>query len=232
MINPQSENGHIDINNESAERFAKLHLSGNEWQILWVVLRKTWGWHKKIDSISLGQFQKYTGMNRNATVRSITKLVSKKILLSDKSEYVTQYSFNKHYDQWEVVSKTILVSKTAKTSIKKATYKRQYTKENNISPLSSKTGCVPCTRQEVLDICKKTGATIQYVHRTNERIANLIEDERFVDKRGRKYKTVYRTLIDWVTRFPETPGFKRSEFENLTFDIDSERYLNKNYYLG
>lgn len=44
MANPQAENGHIDIANEIADKFCSYRLSGQEWQIIWVVLRKTWGW--------------------------------------------------------------------------------------------------------------------------------------------------------------------------------------------
>ena len=44
MASPQRENGHIDIANEIADKFCSYRLSGQEWQIVWVVLRKTWGW--------------------------------------------------------------------------------------------------------------------------------------------------------------------------------------------
>lgn len=46
MASPQTENGHIDIANEIADKFCSYRLSGQEWQILWVLLRKTWGWKK------------------------------------------------------------------------------------------------------------------------------------------------------------------------------------------
>jgi len=53
MANPQPEDGHIDIANEIAEKLARTQLSGTEHKIIWAIWRKTWGWHKKEDRISL-----------------------------------------------------------------------------------------------------------------------------------------------------------------------------------
>lgn len=115
MINPQAENGHIDINHENAEQFARLHLSGNEWQVLWVVLRKTWGWHKKEDSISLSQFEKMTGLSRPSVSEALNKLVGKKVLVVKKEPYINIYVFNKLYSEW-IVPKKVLVGFSVSTS--------------------------------------------------------------------------------------------------------------------
>ena len=76
MANPQCENGHVDIANEIVEALARYRLSGEEWQVLLVVLRKTYGFHKKEDEIPLSQFEKMTGMYRANVVRAIKKLVA------------------------------------------------------------------------------------------------------------------------------------------------------------
>lgn len=102
-VNPQAENGHIDIANTIAEKFCRFRLSGNEWQILWVVLRKTYGWHKKEDKISLSQFVKATELLRPNAIRAIKSLVSKKILLVSKliPQGINSYIFNKHFNEWQ-----------------------------------------------------------------------------------------------------------------------------------
>lgn len=102
MINPQLENGHIDINYETAEQFEKTHFSGNEWKILWVVLRKTWGWKKKEDYISLSQFEKRTGMSRPSVKEAIDKLVGKRVLVVNKDKMTNRFSFNKHHNEWQI----------------------------------------------------------------------------------------------------------------------------------
>lgn len=102
MANPQKENGHTSLANELIEHLARHRFSGQEYQILWVVWRKTWGWQKKEDAIPLSQFSKLCNMGRNQVVRSIKLLVSKRVLTSTKSEtgYITKYRFNKDYETW------------------------------------------------------------------------------------------------------------------------------------
>ncbi|MBA7554707.1 hypothetical protein ES705_47338 [subsurface metagenome] len=64
MANPQRENGHVDIANEIVEALAKTHLSSYESQVLWVIFRKTYGWHKKEDWITNTQISNMTGIKR------------------------------------------------------------------------------------------------------------------------------------------------------------------------
>jgi len=127
MENPQIENGHTDIANEVVDQLAKIKLSPSEWQIIMVVLRKTWGWHKKDDWISLSQFEKNTGLHRTTVCKSLKRLVAKRLLV--KKNY--RYSFNKFYSNW-VVAKRLLVAKRLKGSSQTATLlvaKRLPTKE-------------------------------------------------------------------------------------------------------
>lgn len=115
-VNPQREDGHVEINNITADKFGELHLSGNEWQILWVVLRKTWGFNKKEDFISLTQFQKLTKLSRDSVNDAISRLVGKSILVVDKSENTNRFSFNKHHNEWILVGKKGLVGFSPPTS--------------------------------------------------------------------------------------------------------------------
>lgn len=64
MINPQIENGYTKIATEIIEKFCYYRISGEEWLVLWVVLRKTYGWNKKEDKISLSQFADLTKLSR------------------------------------------------------------------------------------------------------------------------------------------------------------------------
>ena len=55
-------------------------LKEGEIRILLVVFRKTFGWQKQRDYISLSQFEKLTGMTRSAVSNSIKSLVEKGII--------------------------------------------------------------------------------------------------------------------------------------------------------
>ena len=76
-INPQPQNGHIDVANLIAEKLATINISGEEYRIIWAIFRKTWGFHWKYDYISLSQFEKITLLPRSSVARAIKKLREK-----------------------------------------------------------------------------------------------------------------------------------------------------------
>lgn len=146
MANPQREDGHIDIANEIVDKLCQYRIPGQEWQILWVILRKTWGWavrdkngnyvidnagsilKKKKDRIPLSQFSKLTGIPRTKCHNLLGSLVRKNLV----KKYVPQkgyrnivtYGFNKNYEEWKVSpKKAMFPKKVTKVSPKKVTSK-------------------------------------------------------------------------------------------------------------
>lgn len=126
----QLEDGYMRLANTIAINFQKLHLSGNEWQCLWVVINKTYGWNKNNDAISLTQFEKETGLHRFRINESLKSLVTKTVLIVQKKGRINIYAFNKlyfkntstenvtsHENRTMIVTKTvpILVTKTVHT---------------------------------------------------------------------------------------------------------------------
>lgn len=105
MANPQLENGHLELAHEIVESLARIRISGTEWQLLWVILRKTYGWHRKVDAISLSQFQAMTGLSRPHISRYLKKLLRKKVIVLRKDGGVRSYGFNKDFDEWEPLPK-------------------------------------------------------------------------------------------------------------------------------
>jgi len=103
MANPQRENGHVDIANEIADALAKTHLSSYESQVLWVIFRKTYGWHKKEDWITNTQISDMTGIAVAHISRTIKMLVKKNMILKNGKKL----AFQKDYDQWEKLPKGV-----------------------------------------------------------------------------------------------------------------------------
>lgn len=147
MANPQKENGYTAIANEILEKVINLPLLGSEFQMLFFIIRKTYGFHKKEDIISLTQFEKGTGLSRPTVVKTIKNLVIRKMvvkgaLLGNK----ISFSFNKDYDKW-VVNTALLVKhnglnskhRLTETSKHRLTHKRKkdITKETakGVNPL-------------------------------------------------------------------------------------------------
>ena len=98
MANPQRENGHVDIANEIIEQLARVNLSSYEWRVLMIVLRKTWGWNKKLDRIAVSQIANMTGLWKQHASRARISLIEKKILVEQNGKT----GFNKDYETWEV----------------------------------------------------------------------------------------------------------------------------------
>jgi len=101
MANPQKENGHIDIANEVAEALAKTNLSAYESRVLWAIWRKTWGWHKKEDWITLEQLHKITGLDKGHLSRTVHKLLNRNILYQKEDNGKLLLGFQKNYELWD-----------------------------------------------------------------------------------------------------------------------------------
>ena len=120
MASPQIENGYTKIANEIIEALAGIRISGEEMQALWVILRKTYGWNKKEDKISLSQFALLTGVKKPNIIRAIKKLLSKKIIIiKNDNGNPLKYRFNKDFDAWKPLSKKITVIKKDNKSLSK-----------------------------------------------------------------------------------------------------------------
>ena len=139
MASPQRENGHVRVANELVEAFQRLRLSGNQWRLLWTIMRFTYGWNKKTDYISLTTFEKCTGLKRWNLKRNLDDLFHREIIIRDNSGYIIKYGLQKDYTKWKtsIKNNTSIKNDTAtgiknntKTSIKNDTHKRQKTIKN------------------------------------------------------------------------------------------------------
>ena len=79
MANPQLEDGHTRIANELLDQLACLHLSPNQWQVVLFIIRKTYGYRKKMDHITNSQIVKGTGIYKTHVSRTIRELVNRRI---------------------------------------------------------------------------------------------------------------------------------------------------------
>lgn len=203
MANPQKENGHVDIANEIIEALAKIRISGEEMQCLWVILRKTYGWHKKEDSISLSQFMELTDMRKPNICRSLKKLLSKLIISVIKSDNgITTYRFNKNYDLWGPLSKMITLSKVITPVIKSDNKslsilrhtKENYTKETITKERYGEFKNVLLSEEEYKKLTQNFGEI-----KAKAMIENI---SAYLASKGDKYKSHYATMLNWERKNP------------------------------
>ncbi len=143
-MSPQKENGYTAIANEIMEALIKYPIAATQMQCLLMILRKTYGYNKKTDAISLSQFEKFTNLDRRHIHRAVKELQKKNIIKVIKrsakngTKKTTEYRFNKVYTSWVFVPKMARGSAKNGTngSAKIGTDKRQYLKkEKNIPHL-------------------------------------------------------------------------------------------------
>jgi len=60
-------------------------LSPGEFKILMCIARKTFGWRKGTDAISLSQIVKMTGLSRRGVVKSLSVLESRNLIIREKN---------------------------------------------------------------------------------------------------------------------------------------------------
>jgi len=80
MANPQVEDGHTRISNELLESLVRMGLTQYEWQVVLFVIRKTYGYQKKMDMITNSQIVEGTGIYKSHVSRTITKLLNRRML--------------------------------------------------------------------------------------------------------------------------------------------------------
>ena len=106
------DNGYTRIANEILEALARLDLSGREFRVAITVMRKTYGFHKKVDWIGREQIAEITEISSENVSRMVTMLVTKKVLLQEGTGNVKKLGINTNLSDWNrVESDTIDVSK-------------------------------------------------------------------------------------------------------------------------
>ena len=110
MASPQLEDGYTSIANEILEQLVKCHLSPNQWQVLLFVIRKTYGYHKKIDYIANFQIVQGTGLCKAVVSRVLCQLAKRQFITRNKRHI----GFQKDWERWKLAQQSTSATKLAK----------------------------------------------------------------------------------------------------------------------
>ena len=121
MASPQLKNGYIKIANELIEAIMKQNLSGQEFRVLFCIIRKTYGYNKIEDFISLSQIKKLTGLQKIRCSQLLHSLINKKIitLAENLKGVINKIHFNKDFEQWDSPLKVRPFNKSARVPFNK-----------------------------------------------------------------------------------------------------------------
>ncbi len=134
-----------------------LHLSPAEFKVLMCLARKTYGWHKDVDRISISQIAKMTGLSKGGLIRNLESLLNRGLINKVKSKTLdgddapNQYEINVYClggvptldGGGSLLSRQGVVTSVDKGVVYSVdTQKKTYTKENiqnnNIASVSPK----------------------------------------------------------------------------------------------
>ena len=102
-------NNYVKIPTDYLEAKAKIRIPGSAVQVLEVIERKTFGWQKNHDGISICQFKDMTGIDDNRNIqRNLDILKKMKIIKFEKHWGIrTEYEIEQDFSLWEPVEKPV-----------------------------------------------------------------------------------------------------------------------------
>lgn len=98
------------IPNELLEGLAKIRLSNYELRVLWIIIRKTYGWNKPSDRIALSQFVKETGILKQHICRAIKNLNSRKVITKRGNNRNPIIAINTNWGEWKSLPKKVIIT--------------------------------------------------------------------------------------------------------------------------
>jgi phage replication O-like protein O len=114
MAKPELEDGYTQIANEILENLMRIQLPANQWQVLLCIIRKTYGFHKKVDRIANFQICEATGLCKAVVSRALFRLETAGIIVRNSKSI----GFQKDWEQWKLAEQlTMEVSRTANKSL-------------------------------------------------------------------------------------------------------------------
>jgi phage replication O-like protein O len=111
MANPQPDE-FTRISNEILHALMMTDLTGREFRLVLLIIRKTYGFHKKDAAIALSVMSRETGLHKVNCSQVVKALEQKKVITV--TEYSNglgkSYRFNKNYEEWRPLPKAVTVT--------------------------------------------------------------------------------------------------------------------------
>jgi len=207
----QLENGNYTrIVNKVLDELVKIPLLGVELSICIFVIRKTWGYSKKSDQISISQFEKGVKRSRPTIVKALKNLQLVNILQlvkvgSSKSQS-SEWKFNKMYKEWTFNNKLVNTPElvkyndpTSKEKLSQLVKTPKHTKDNTKDNIQKKEEVnLPSDKNELdLSILTKTFFKGVQDLRTSQNEKRPVESE--------EGKITQKFLKELQEKYPDAP---------------------------
>ena len=117
---PQLEDGFTRIANEILEALSRTNLTSYQTRILWFIFRKTYGYHKKEDWISVQQIVEGTGIRQSHVSRTKKELTQRGIIYTPNG---IKIAFQKDSTRWKDIPNEVYRKKYIPQQVKHIPHK-------------------------------------------------------------------------------------------------------------
>jgi phage replication O-like protein O len=206
---PQTDKGFIQIacgsqDNDILLALSGFGLTGTELSIILVIIRKTWGWKKKEDYISLSQFEELCNVTRRSIIKSTRSLEDKNIIIRKRFDgKKSLYSFNKNFSTWlnkpTTREQKCLGNRSSHTREQKCTKLGNasiHTKETIQKKLLQKkySSIKNLTENDLKEIANDYNVPVSFVYSQLDTMKN------WMSAKGKRYKNYKSALRNWVKK--------------------------------
>ena len=100
MASPQLEDGHTRLANELYDAILKFPFTKVQLKTMLAVVRKTYGYNKKSDDMTVSQIAMMTAIDRANISRSLGELEAMRCVLKQHGRHGYVIEINKNYEEW------------------------------------------------------------------------------------------------------------------------------------
>lgn len=121
---------HTQVSNDFIDTWLAV-VSGSAAKCFIAVCRKTIGWHKETDFISISQMQEITGLSNRVVIKAVNELEEHNLIAKDRTQSMNKYSIN--YSQSDEKSHPRVTKGHSQSD------EKSHTKETHINKLNKET---------------------------------------------------------------------------------------------
>ncbi len=211
----QLENGNYTrIVNKVLDELVKIPLLGVELSICIFVIRKTWGYTKKSDQISISQFEQGVKRSRPTVVKALKNLQLVNILQlvkvgSSKSQS-SEWKFNKKYKEWAFNKQPVNIPElvkyndpTSKEKLSQLVKTPKHTKDNTKDKQKKERVNSPLAQNEVVEIERIPAIITNTFFKGIQDLRESSKDKKQVE--SDEGKITQKFLKELQVKYPDAP---------------------------
>jgi len=176
------------IPNDVLDHLLSIRIPGRARQVLDVIIRKSYGWSKQWDAISLNQFSDETMMDKRVVCRALNKLVEMNLICKrgnsrsrfskTGNEFSTEYRVNADFKTWQPLPKKRTSKRIAKVVKIMAIKNHETSSQAGITQEPAAKPAAPIPAQKITDKPDPDSEIMKQIYQTAKQLNNLNNGKR------------------------------------------------------